>query len=1366
MRIVKQGTALSMSLLLVFSPLSALAEDVDTGEWEFSTFGSNTGESSNPDPVEEDDGSVTITAEGGKIESGSEGLSYYFKQLPSDANFEITTKATVESYNSVDGQVSFGLMLRDEAGENGDTSTQTANYVAAGGLGDEMQGFYKKGDNDYENLEPFDNKSPAPEEEFDLRIQKSGDTYLLESNGDTQTLMEEEMFSEEMTAGFYAAREAVVHFRDFNVEVNDREVTGLEIDTENMKTNYLIDEELDAEGLQVTAALADGSEEVLSAEDYIISGFNSGEAGTNTILVSYNGITEEIDLTIEELSLTSMDIKYHPAKTTYYRGDKFDPEGLTVIGEYNDGYRSEELQPEEYRLLMDGEEIGENDTFEEAGEKTVIVEAGDKPEVSTSFDIVVSDASLTGLDIRQLPEKTTYFLGDELDLDGMVVYAEYNDGSDVRLMREDMEASGLDTSEPGERQVTITHKGETAAIDVKVKEKEGTGLGITSYPKTTFETGESFSTEGLEVSRLYDNGDEEVLEEGQYTVDDSGFDSSSPGTNEITVVPEEENMEAISYDVTVREVSELEWQSIIFGQSAGDDSNSVEVLEDESSAALTAEGPSGGKITGDHDGISYYYTIIDEEEDNFELSADIQVNDYAKDPHDGQESFGIMARDAIGEDGSSSVFASNIAAVGGYSGGTMEENGTQLFARTGVESSDGAGSEGIKKIMLNDEKPGPSNTHPEEDYHLTLSKTNSGFTATLNDGEEEIIYEPDILNVQDDKVYVGFYTARKADIVVENIDMEVSAAATDPPKVEPPVEPVEPEIENLSLQETSETDQYKVRMQANVNGSVTLKQGRETIAEQEEMTAGEMKVIETTLPENTDTNFTAVFLPDDTQTLTSYDQIVTNFSVTNRTFEGDIYVAPDADASSEGTEADPVALDTAVDFVGPGQTILVTDGEYVRDEMLMIEQYHDGTEDARKTLKAVPGANPVIDFDKQSKGVELSGDYWHVEGLDFARSAGNTKGFVIGGSHNIVENSRFYEHGDTGLQISRTDPNEDDKSKWPSDNLVLNSTSFDNRDPSENNADGFAAKLTSGEGNVFRGTIAHHNIDDGWDLYTKVGTGAIGAVTIEDSIAYNNGFLTDSTEGTGDKNGFKLGGEGVNVPHVIRDSIAFNNGAAGFTSNSNPAIIAEDNISFNNAGGNLDFSTYADIEEEFELEHFVSYQKDYDAEDSYPEYLEADHNYLFDGSVSDNASGTTLSDDNFVSLEPELPYERDDQGNIVWGDFLDFMAPDGKEDSETIKADVKFTPPVLNVNGGGKATVHIELPDDYDAREIVFDSILLNEEVEPVNQPGNSQNYKVQFNRQDLADVLDAGNEAEITITGEMESGEPMEGSTVIKVKE
>ncbi len=34
-------------------------------------------------------------------------------------------------------------------------------------------------------------------------------------------------------------------------------------------------------------------------------------------------------------------------------------------------------------------------------------------------------------------------------------------------------------------------------------------------------------------------------------------------------------------------------------------------------------------------------------------------------------------------------------------------------------------------------------------------------------------------------------------------------------------------------------------------------------------------------------------------------------------------------------------------------------------------------------------------------------------------------------------------------------------------------------------ADGFAAKLTVGDGNVFDGCISYNNADDGWDLLLR-----------------------------------------------------------------------------------------------------------------------------------------------------------------------------------------------------------------------------------------------------------------------------------------
>lgn len=1236
--------------------------------WQGSIFGNVGGQNKiteeNFGITENNDGSVKLRSSNnkGKIESKSEGIAFYFKEVSSDANFEFRATVKVESFD-MNNQVSFGLMIRDKVLYNENNKEDIGYCLAVGPLNVKKDipktGFYRTAEGQTKLGKLINDPVPGPGSVYELSIKKLGSSYLLKFGNEEPVVITDfsGFESGRLYAGLYTARNTTVTFNNISIEVDTRKVEDLKIDTTAMKSNYLLEEDLDLTGLKVTAVYSDGAKEVLSEEDFIVSGFDSSKIGTNAVIINYNGVTANIDLKINPLSCTDLEIKYFPAKTEYYKGDKFDPEGFAVIAVYNDGYKVEELTDDKYILSIVGQLISESEyIFNTPGRKTVTITSTETPTTSINFPVTVKSAEITGLEISKAPEKTVYFIGDKLDLDGMTLYAKYSNGTRVRIMNDEFSVSSFDTEKPGKKEVVLSHKGKKVILKLLVKVKELTGIEVTEYSQTTFYLGEDCVTTGLEVSKVYDNLDREALAESYYKIDVSAFDNTKVGIYKIKIIPTDKSITATTYQVSVRERAEYEWKYTRFGQSAKEADNFVKIKEDGTVEIASING--GGKVATDHDGISFYYTEIDTEKDNFVLSADIKVIEYAKKSHDGQEAFGIMARDAIGEFGNTGVFASNIVGIGGYSGGTKNPVGTQLFVRTGIKSADGAGSNGTSSIMIKEEKPVTDNTYPVKEYRLTLAKTNSGYTGRLNDGEEVILFEPGLLNIQDSKVYIGFFAARVGHIEVSNIDFTVSATETDPPKVDAPEEAVIPIFEVLSLEKTSSTD-YKLIVESNVNGSISIKQDQRFIARDRVMEGGKEFSILTTITENADTNYSIVFLPDDTQYLTSYDKIIRNFTVEMKTYveNGDIYVSPTGTSNGTGTIENPLDLDTAIAFVRGGQKVILLDGRYVRDSKLEIKKHNDGTAEAMKYLVAAQGARPIIDFDKKYEGVILSGNYWHIKGIEFIRSAANEKGFVVGGSHNIIEECLFYENGNTGLQISRTDILENDKSKWPSYNLILNSESFDNRDPSDNNADGFAAKLTSGEGNIFKGCIAHNNIDDGWDLYTKVGTGAIGSVVIEDSIAYHNGTLTDGTVGNGDKNGFKLGGEGVHVPHIIRNSIAFGNGAVGFTSNSNPGVIAINNIGFNNGGGNLDFTTYKEISTDFQIDGFISLTIIEVPEDSYPQDLKSDDNYMFNGSVSENKSGLRLTKDNFVSLTPQLPFRRDDKGNIILGDFLKFITP-------------------------------------------------------------------------------------------------------------
>lgn len=318
-----------------------------------------------------------------------------------------------------------------------------------------------------------------------------------------------------------------------------------------------------------------------------------------------------------------------------------------------------------------------------------------------------------------------------------------------------------------------------------------------------------------------------------------------------------------------------------------------------------------------------------------------------------------------------------------------------------------------------------------------------------------------------------------------------------------------------------------------------------------------------------------------------------------------LYIAVDgksAQNGGDGSEAKPYDINSLGDanLYQAGDTILIKPGVYKTSQSISIN--YSGTFDKYITIKnasattGLPSEAVVIDFSEQKfdstlRGVHIYGSFIYWYGIDVCGAGDN--GLYISGSYNTVEYSEFYNNRDTGLQLGRAYSDQSSINQWPSYNLIKNCTSHNNYDneTAGENADGFAAKLTVGYGNVFDGCIAYRNSDDGWDLYAKTESGNIGAVIIYNCVAFENGYLeytqaennarfpnfnTEFTEANpnsyktnaGDGNGFKLGGSVMEGDVVIYNCLAFNNRMHGVTDNSNPGVLSLDGItSYDNAAG-------------------------------------------------------------------------------------------------------------------------------------------------------------------------------------------------------
>ena len=686
--------------------------------------------------------------------------------------------------------------------------------------------------------------------------------------------------------------------------------------------------------------------------------------------------------------------------------------------------------------------------------------------------------------------------------------------------------------------------------------------------------------------------------------------------------------------IKVTKEAQQKWGQITYGNGASSSKDSFTGSANE--GKVTIKSASGKLVPASFDGVSFYYTEVPASQ-NFTLRAKVTVDSWTL--SNGQEGFGLMAADKLGGSGWNNSYMAVASKTEYYWNEetkevTTDSSATKVSQKIGLASQEKTGvtKDNIAAIEANDTATVQANfkstsypleqRYPEAkniignstntpadagditEMYLTIQKNNTGYFVTYEsvDGSYSTTkkyYDTEALErIDSDYVYAGFFASRNATATFSDITFTTIDPKEDAPAEERPIEKVAVNTYVQSATATGSAD-YEFLFSANCDGTLSIEDANgEVIVSDVEVKADTLvKPASVTLNKGKNEykiNFTPAegYKPNgEYSAMESYETVVIDHTVTYKTFGEagqSIWVAPDAKGS--GSKEDPMSIYDAVKYVMPSQQIVLTEGTYKLESPLKIARGINGTADQMIYMVADPDAKtrPVIDFQGLCTGMTIGGDYWYFKGFDVTGSADGQKGLQVSGSHNTLDQIETYHNGNTGLQISRLNVT-DTYAEWPSYNLILNCTSYGNADKGYEDADGFAAKLTVGDGNVFDGCIAHHNADDGWDLFAKVQTGSIGSVTIKNSIAYANGYLEDGTN-AGNGNGFKMGGDSMPGSHVLENSIAFANKAKGIDSNSCPDIKVKNCTSINNQGANVAFYTNSAKNTDFEATGVISFR--------------------------------------------------------------------------------------------------------------------------------------------------------------------------------
>ncbi len=213
-----------------------------------------------------------------------------------------------------------------------------------------------------------------------------------------------------------------------------------------------------------------------------------------SILVKNAGVSQEI--TYEKYSdvvIASITVSKMPDKTTYYQKELFDKTGLEISGTTSTG---ETVSVTNYELS--------GFDSSSAGTKTITVTVSGK---TTTFEITVSEASITTISVTTMPTKVNYHIGKEFDSTGIVVAATASDGNTIDVTK-DCTYSGFDSSSPKQSEITAHYGSFTCTFEVTIMQPEE--INGMSYVGASYFVGDTTDIAVSYIVVVYSDGSEKV----------------------------------------------------------------------------------------------------------------------------------------------------------------------------------------------------------------------------------------------------------------------------------------------------------------------------------------------------------------------------------------------------------------------------------------------------------------------------------------------------------------------------------------------------------------------------------------------------------------------------------------------------------------------------------------------------------------------------------------------------------------------------------------------------------------------------------------------------------------------------------------
>ena len=381
--------------------------------------------------------------------------------------------------------------------------------------------------------------------------------------------------------------------------------------------------------------------------------------------------------------------------------------------------------------------------------------------------------------------------------------------------------------------------------------------------------------------------------------------------------------------LTITEDAVKTWNFAAFGQGVDNKTanNGYSGSLDTGDLKIWEKNSKGKLVAASTDGLAFYYTTIDPATENFTLSADITVDEWTY--TNGQEGFGLMAADRVGENGDSGIFwnnsymlsATKVEYLWDATEGKVSDAGDKYTMKLGIGSQEKIGvtpenmndsptDQGFRSTMTTLETSAANSgngagtynivgkytnsaeavkditdLNVQTTFHMTLQRNNTGYFLSYTNVEtgETVTNKyyhgkdgDELTRLDAENIYVGFFASRTATISVANAVLTTIDPAKDAPAESRPVTYVTPNYTIDSASVANSAD-YELVYYGNADGTLKITNSdNETVLSDAGVKANTKVYTHTTLKSGSNVfhvEFTpnADYRPSEYSLLSSYD---------------------------------------------------------------------------------------------------------------------------------------------------------------------------------------------------------------------------------------------------------------------------------------------------------------------------------------------------------------------------------------------------------------------------------------------------------------------------------------------------------------